>query len=709
MHPMTSFLFNPRIRSAARWLCVLLVCPHLATADVTTTPGDKKKKKDDQEFLPEAKPINARFIAGIPVDIELNAATAKPGPVRFAIREQPQHGTLSAIRAHPTESYKAIVTYTPNRGDASLVDRFTYACKLEVGSWSASSIVSLIGKRADPKVEIMQTPSFGRVLPGFEGSSRILLKNTGIAPFAADIQWQAPWLGPPRIELGIGEQKEFLITVKPTAPGTLIWETELQHGEPLSKVRLYVECTEPFVVAPGQLKLHYDGAKGDRRGKVGVANSTDLPMKLTIEPPANLRAPKEIEVPPKQSVDVEVSLSPEDVNVFRGELWVINEPYRQRVLIDAAPEPPQAVLVLPKEGAIDFGTVPKGKTVQSKVVLQNVGGEAAVLSAQAAPPFRVVESDAAVSIGPGQSREMVVEGVSGQAGKFTGNIIFSGTGGRLSIAARLSVIDPSTPQPIRPMSGENPRNQRVPVAKASGGLGTIPAPGVAKAPKQESTAAKTTPDPKPDAAVPAEPGKLAPLTDTQAAVFGYLATYGLPVLKSMVSPHLQKIDGIEFIEQGREHLVLAWKEPADKPESYLLEQGYSVMNQPTGRWLKGWREMPNVEKIEGEAGKHTVRITKLVPNSRYEFRVLGVDENGKVSEPSDIHFFSTAPPWHFPWWTTQALVALALVIFAYIYVRIRRGDWEFGVGHAAAPVEKANPLFAFWSNRTRGSDASSQK
>ena len=669
---MIASILSPRIRLLARLSCVLLLCPQLASADLTT--GAKKKKKDDTLYTPEAKPVNVRFISGMPVDIELDAATSRAGPVRFVIREQPQHGTLSAIRLHPRESFKAIVTYTPNPGDASLVDRFTYACKLEEGSWSAPSPVSLVGKRANPKVEIIQPPNFGRVLPGFETTSKMVLKNTGIAPFAADIQWQAPWLGPPRIELGIGEQKEFLVSVKPTAPGTLIWETELQHGEALSKVRLYVECTQLFVVAPGQLKLHYDPITGDRRGKVGVANATDLPMKFTIEPPVRVRAPKEIEVPSKQSIDVEISLAPEDVNAFRGELWVINEPYRERVLIDAAPEPAQAVLVSPKTGVVDLGVVPKGKTAQSKVMLQNIGGEAAVLAAQAAPPFRVIESDSAVSIAPGESREMVVEATSGQAGKFTGDIIFSGTGGKLSIAAKLTVSDLSTPQPIRPMSAQNPRSARVPVAKAAGAPATETTKPDAKAPKHESPKTKVEGGAKPEE--PAKAGELPPMSQKVAAAYGYLSTFGMPILKSMMNPNLRKVEGIEVMEQGREHLVLAWKESGTKPERYLLEQAVNFLERRTQRWLKAWRELPSVEIINGKPDRHTVRVTGLVPDSRYELRVLAVDAEGKVSEPSDIHFISTAPPFRFPSWTWLALVIVALGIFGFVYLNIRRGKWD---------------------------------
>lgn len=663
----------------AHVLCAGFLLTHPAFGDLTTIPGAKKKKKDETVYVPEAKPVNARFISGIPVEIVLDAATSRTGPVSFVIREQPQHGTLSAIRPHPKETFKALVTYTPHPGDTTLVDRFTYACKLGEGSWSAPSPVHLLGRRADPKVEVIQPPSFGRVLPGFESSSKMILKNTGIAPFAADVQWQPPWLGPPRIELAIGEQKEFLVNVKPTAPGTLIWETELQHGQPLSKVRLYVECTQLFVVAPGLLKLSYDPVTGSRRGKVGVANATELPMRFTIEPPPRMKVAKEIEVAPKQSLDVEISLSPDDVNVFRGELWIINEPYRERVLVDAAPEPAQAVLAEPATGVVDFGSILKGKTARSKVTLRNIGGEPAVMAAQVAPPFRVMESDAAVSIAPGESREMTVEAGSGQAGKYTGDIVFSGTGGKLSIAARLTVTDPNTPQSIRPMATQSARSARVPVAKATGGAPAAsppksqPAPGPKAADGKEEE--KQPPPGKEEGGAEPEP-KLPKLGQNVSLALGYIATYGLPILKSMMNPDLKKVGDIELVRQGRDHLVLAWKDSEPRPERYLLEEGYNVLNQPTQRWLKAWREMPKVEAQKGRAGSHTVRINGLRPDSRYEMRVLAMDADGKVSEPSDIIFVSTAPPFKLPAWTWQALVVVALGIFGYVYLNIRRGRWE---------------------------------
>lgn len=664
-----------------RTICVLLLlCASFASADLTTTGEKKKKKKDDAEFIPEAKPVNARFITGIPVDIELNAATPKLGGVRFIIREQPQHGTLSAIRPNTQESFKAVVTYTPNPGSTVLADRFTYAVKMEEGSWSAPSAVTLTGQLAKPKVEIMEAPTFGRILPKAEGSSRLVLKNTGIAPFASDIQWQAPWKGPPRIELGIGEQKEYLIMVTPTAPGTLIWETELQPGEPRSRVKLYVECSQPFMVAPGLLKLQYDAKTGNRHGKVGIANSSQEKMMFQIQSPDRLRAPKQMEVAAKQTADVELSLATEDVRAFRGELWVVNEPYRERVTIDAAPEPAQVVLVTPADGQLDLGSVAKGRGTQAKITVMNVGGEAGVMAGQISPPFRVAETDAALSVAPGESREVTIEATSETPGKYTGNLVLSGTGGKLSVVTKLAVTDPNMPQSIKPNAANAaPKSSRAPVARSKAGIPPLPPQTEKKGPASKPGDGKTSDvSAKPgggDEHAPAAPGEKLKLSDTETALMAYVATFGMPTPPEMRSDHLQKIDGIELVKQGRDQLVLAWKEPTDKPDAYRFEQGYRVLNQPTGMWLKAWREVPDTEVIKGEEGKHTVRVSKLLPEARYEFRVLGQDSKGKVSEPSDIHFFSTLPPWRAPSWMWQSLVAVALVIFIFIYVKLKRGSW----------------------------------
>lgn len=696
---MTSPFRHPNLHRACWALSALLLMPGLCLGDITKGSDDKKKRKknkDEPEFLPEAKSATVRFIAGTSVEIELAAATALISPVRFVIREMPQHGSLSEIRMHPRELNRAYVTYTHGDKSASLGDRFTFAVKLDESSWSAPGVVTLLGKRADPKIEVLGSPTFSRTLPGAASYGKLVLKNSGIAPFAADIQWQPPWTGPPRIELGIGQHQEFQLMVKPAVPGTLIWEREIQPGVESSKVRLYVECMDLFVVAPGHLKLKFDGEKGDRRGRVGIANATDEPMTLAVEPPDKIESPAEITVPPKQTASFEISLPADDVGAYHGELWVIREPYRERVVIDAAPEPAQAVLVEPQAGALDLGSVSKGKTARSQVVLKNVGGEPAVLAVQAGSPFRVAEADSALSLAPGEEKTVPVEAMSAGPGQFSGAFVFNGPGTRLTVQAKLAVTDPEVPQAIKPKAPalaaavKAAQNLRAPVAKAANAIVdpvTLPDRPAASRPRPDAppaaAAAKIASPDSPPSAISNEPSPgsegssgLVPLNNTQSAVFAYMSEFGFPIPPILRSSTLSKVESIIVKEQGRDSLVVGWKETEPKPEKYLLEEGYKVLNKPTGRMLTGWRPFPNQERITGEPGEVTIRLNNLVPESRYKMRVLGIDQQGKVSEPSDIHYISTASPFRLPAWTWQALIGVALVIFVFVFWMLKSGRWQ---------------------------------
>ena len=333
------------------------------------------------------------------------------------------------------------------------------------------------------------------------------------------------------------------------------------------------------------------------------------------------------------------------------------------------PEPAQAVVVTPESGSIDFGVAAKGKTVQSTVVLRNIGGEPAVLASQGMPPFRVSENDGAISIAPGQSREVIIEVKSEQVGKFSGSVHFTGTGGKLTLNTKVAVIDPSTPQPLRLKTIENPHSLRKPSAKAAGDTTTF---SPTAAPEVIPPAADSKLEEK--KAEPREEGQR--FSKKALAILNHLSNFGVPTKRELINPALKPISSIQVLKQGRQELVLTWADTDPKPEKYLLEQGYRVYNQSTEHWLKAWQPMPNTEVIKGEEGKHTVRVSKLVPNSRYEFRVVSMDDKGMVSEPSDIHTISTLPPWKFPSWGLPALGVIALLGFSYLYFRLQRRKWN---------------------------------
>lgn len=691
------FLARPGLLTLSLMAAAL---PPVARADIKGLPGTKSKEKDKerekdreklQGFNPEARPTNVSFIAGQTVEVELEAATAQLGGVKFIIREGPRFGTLSAVRPHPKDSHKALVSYVHNGSVTDLNDQFTYACRVDDGPISAPAVVTLSGKRAEPRIEVVTQAFFKPVLPGETASAKITLTNSGIGPFSADMNWQVPWQGPPRVELAVGETKEYLLTVKPTAPGVLTWETYLQPGVASSRLKLWIECSQPFVVSPGRIKLAFDESKGDRRGKVLISNATPEPMKLQLEATERLIAPQEFEVAAMSAKELELALPGNDVAEFKGQLWVINEPFRERVVVEADPEPAQVVLLAPREGKIDFGPQEKSKAGRATVVLRNNGGEPAVLAAQATPPFRIVDNVESLSLAPGAAREIGIEVLSDLPGRFANSVVFSGTGGKVVVLVNAVVKDPGIAEPGKPtvVTSGATKTQRARVAAGPGAAPSAPKP-----------LAKTAPPPVPSAAaagagkvvasMPPAGGADAPaggsanpgeamrgMSDTTAGLFSYLAVFGMPIPPELRSPTLAKVGPIDVVERGRDHLVLSWQEQAgNEPKSYVVEQGYRVHNKATGMWLKAWRPLPAVENEKGSGGTHIVRLPGLIPSSQYELRVLGMDDQGKVSEPSDIHIIDTMAPARIPDWLWQVLAIVALSGIGFAGWRLKTGRWE---------------------------------
>ncbi|MEI6537366.1 MAG: hypothetical protein WCN98_18630, partial [Verrucomicrobiaceae bacterium] len=250
----------------------MLLCP--ADADVKKK-GDEKKKAE--AYAPEVRDVSASFVAGQSVDIELSASVGTLKQVEFIIRQAPQNGTLSAVRPHPRDTNKGIVTYTHRDRSAPLTDRFTFAGRVDGGPLSTPGTVTLTGRGFDAKLEILEVTVADRVFTGGESTIKITLKNSGSAPFSKDMSWEAPWRGPPHIELNAGEKADFIVVFKPAKTGVFRSNLELQPGVETSKLLLYGECVRALTVSPGRLQLNFNSQTGAREGTLSLSNGRSEP------------------------------------------------------------------------------------------------------------------------------------------------------------------------------------------------------------------------------------------------------------------------------------------------------------------------------------------------------------------------------------------------------------------------------------------------
>lgn len=681
------------LSSGRAWVGMLL-CLSLSGvvwADIKLGPGKEKNKdsrKQDEKRMeqlgalsPEVKPAQVSFVAGRSVEVELDAAAAVVTGLKFIIREGPQNGTLSEVRPHPTERHKAVVTYTHTGGEENMADSFAYACRIGEGPFSAHARVMLNGRRAEARLLVMQQPQFGRVLPGTEVMAKAVVTNRGIGPFEADLVWPTPWQGPPKLVLGIGETAELAVLVTPARPGVMSEEVVLQEGNETSRIRLWLQCEQPFIVTPSRAQMNYDAERGLRWIKARIANATKEPMTLKLSLPERLQGPQQVEVRPGQMHELELTLAENDVKAFEGEVRVTDGVLSERLILGASPEPAQVAMVAPASGKLQFGSHDQGVVAKATLVLSNSGGEAAVLAVQAPPPFRVAEDEQSFSVAPGETQKLVMEVESGKAGRYQGKVVLSGGGNRLELDAEATFVDPNV---IQMKSGKGgsaagaaPATPKVARPKAA------PAP-VAAVPSGD----QPPPEVKPKAPVgPTLDSKdnavtaMGKMNTKAAAVLSYLSVFGAPIPEAELSKKYGKLEGIQMTKQGKDYLELAWERPNpdSPPQSYRVEASQQVYEPMTKMFFRQWAPMPEVKTVVATQGWEGVRLSGLRHSSQYEVRVLAVDELGKVSPPSDIYVLSTLPPWRPPlwWWYAGALALLGGLLWQARRLYLKRMGLSF--------------------------------
>ncbi len=687
-------------------LLASVLLPFNVRADVTIRPNEQPKQST-KDFIKDQKkhgfvspePVNgsAQFIAGQSVQVELRVATADLGFVKFVIREQPKHGVLSEIRPHPSgESNRALVTYTHNGNPEELDDEFTFAARAGEGSTSAPGVIILTGKKALPNIQVLEQPRFRRLQPGEQDSTTVMLMNIGNAPFSGDLILPVPFIGPRHIDLAIKEKLTLMVMIKPDAPGTYHLDQELQPGQIGSRLQAGVECAQPFVVTPGAVVLVFDPLTGQRKATVKVTNGSESGLQLRVDCTGRLKVEKTVSLGPKGSTELSIALAKEDVAAFRGELSLVQEPARQKVMISAEPSPAHIVLVSPKDGKVDFGTVIKGKVPEVKVSVLNDGGVTAVLKATQVPPFLITTDLSSLNAETGKTVEFVVSFNPDLPGSYTQAITIGGNAGHLELMMKGTMMDPARPPGSTPGAGGahapvRPRETEVVPPRPSVSRPSVSGPTVLPAPTPVMVSRPPPVAPAPEPAAQPSPAPAAadskdgkPLVSfkdmapAEVVRYANLMNFGISASTAppLQSHSIDPVPNIGVMERNRDNLVLVWEAPKVEPSNYLIESSYLVKNAATGMFLKTWKPFTEWkrEKSPGQ-GLTAARLTELTPETRYEFRVLGIDKEGKFSTPSSIVQVATASPFRLPGWTWQVLTALILLAIAYTGYQFKQGEW----------------------------------
>lgn len=630
-----------------------LLQPSHVVADVATKAGEKKKDRDDPkkdkkfDFLPESRPVAATFTAGQPVEIELAAAVGSLKQMEFAIRQMPRHGSLSAVRAHLRESNKGVVTYTHAGGDAPLTDSFTYACKLEGGSWSAPATVTLSGQRMEPKIEVVGIPQFGRVFLGGQASTRVAVRNKGTADFRMEMKWPEPFTGPPSIEVLKGGTAEFQVFVQPVKTGEFRHELVFQPGVPEARAIFFVLCLQAFSVSPGNLTLSLDEKTGERSGVLSLANSRPGPVRVVMKHPARLQGPVETEVAAVSRSDLRIALPAGDVEAFSGEIVIQAGDDTQKVTVQSGPKPAVMQVLIPASLSLDFGVVAQRSVAEREVVVSNAGGEPLIVEARTRPPYSIGQTVKSLRLEPRAQGRFKVSLQTDGLGSSPGELELVSNSSRVIVALSAEVRDNSLPVQSPPPA-------------SPGVSSSVPAPLTA------ATPAKVFEGDDP----------FAGRNQLQAAMMAFASSRGLPIPKGQINPYLERVTGLEVLDVSRTDVTIAWPRPSVAPSGWVVEMASQVLDPSTGIFVKLWSRHRDWETASADGDNVAIRLLGLQPATLYEIRVMGVDREGKVSEPAESILIQTAQPWQIPSWVWRLFIVAALFFVGYRLYRMRRGNYQ---------------------------------
>lgn len=609
-------------------------------ADVKKKVDEKNKK---ESYAPEVRNSAATFVAGQSVDIELTASVGTLQQVEFIIRQGPLNGTLSPVRPHPRDTNKGVVTYTHRDRTAPLTDSFTFASRVDGGPMSAPGTVTLTGRGFEPRLSILAVSVADKVFPGGESTIKISLKNHGDAPFARGLKWDAPWRGPPHMELKAGESADFLIVFKPADTGIFRSTVELQPGTESSKFLLYGECVRALTVSPSRLQLLLNPESGAREGTLSLADGRSDSVHVEVRTTQRLQGGGAFDVKGGSKTDVILRLPASDVAAFHGEVVVSTQEGTETVIVEAAAKAHDLRMIAPDHGVLDMGRMELGTTAHGEIQLRNSGGLPAIVEAQAFPPLMVTPVHQTLRVEPGHQVTFAVSLKGEQIGSFQSEVRIVGGDSMMRVPVNVEITSPK----------ENPKKA------------TTSTPSGTPAPPLKTNDSVPVVEISPDVAP----------TELQKIVAGYLRSKGMPIPMDKINPYLERIKEVSVVHRTSSSITLSWKKPEIMPAKWEVETSFIQAVPEAKTFIKVWRTFKTWEPVPVDADKIGIRLHTLPEAAQIEIRIMGVDRDGKFSPSSNALVLETLSAWHLPPWFWYLLIVVALVIVIYYLIRIRRGDF----------------------------------
>jgi len=353
---------------------------------------------------PVAKSDKVSVVAGSSAEIPLKIGGRVVEPVRFLIRKFPKSGSLSEPRR--TGKNSAVVTYTPNAGNAGGQDTFSFAAQSSDSPVSASATVTLELVPAPAKLEFDTTLDFGTVFLGEPARRGLAISNAGGGAATGKLVVTSPWKlgGQAPFYIPPGREHMALLTFDPREERD--YSQSLQVGpNPRDSVLLRGKAMAPLAWRKEGI-IFSPGQRRSGKSEIEIANRTPAARQISFAWPDFISAPSTVEVPAAETfvLPVEIVGGP-DLN-FEGNVTLQSGAFSASIPLRVFPGPPQ--LSTSPSAQLVLGEIEEGKSLSGQLRVRNSGGVDAALYISVPEGFTISPNPSSLVLPHGKEMAFVI-------------------------------------------------------------------------------------------------------------------------------------------------------------------------------------------------------------------------------------------------------------------------------------------------------------
>jgi hypothetical protein len=333
------------------------------------------------------------------------------------------------------------------------MDSFRYAVQVANSGVSAPAEVSVVVRERPPVFEVPARLQFVDTELGGSAVEILEIRNAGGGTVAGRVTVPAPWSLPAAngiYSLGPGDVARIAVRFEPEMARNHEGSATFSHDGRLA-LGLSGRGFSPIETSPLRVEMRSEDDSEVRSGSLTVRNVSDEARELTISAPKEVVVQGTVEVGPGAESEVALHTMAGFLGALDGTVTLTGDAVNLVVplMVQAAP----ARLVVKPGGAIDLGNPKPGETVRWSLVIKNVGGTEAKLTAEVPGVVRVTPEPTLETLAAGAEREFEVSFMRTLPGEIAEEVVIRGGARAVRIALTGEVVSAA---PVRGDAGVGP-------------------------------------------------------------------------------------------------------------------------------------------------------------------------------------------------------------------------------------------------------------